>query len=60
MISRVLGQRNSTLSVMRCFSSEVATQTKTSAPQADISQYVNGHLVKKHTLSLKKTEDIQG
>lgn len=60
MISRFITLTKNSRPVMRAFSGEVATSESTSNGNGEISQYINGNLVKRSALSLKKTEDIQG
>lgn len=60
MISRFIRKASRNVQVGRYFASEVATQETGKGKTGNINHYVDGQLVKRNTLVLKKTEDIEG
>ena len=60
MISRFINLTNKNTHISRAFAGEVATKANSLSGNGDISHYVNGQLVKRTALTLKKSEDIQG
>lgn len=60
MISRFIRRTANKAQLGRYFASEVATQEAGDAAAGGISHYVDGQLVRRNTLVLKKSEDIEG
>lgn len=57
---RGLASRPFSLRSLRCFSDAPAVGGQAAQGDSGIQKYVNGELVRKNLLTLKKSEDIEG
>lgn len=57
---RALSSRPFNLRTLRCFADAPAVGGQAAGAEGGIQKYVNGELVRKNYLTLKKSEDIEG
>ena len=57
---RALSTRQFNLRTLRCFSEAPAVAGQATGGEGGVQKYVNGELVRKNYLTLKKSEDIEG